>query len=170
MATHSSVLAWRIPGMGEPGGLLSGSHRVGHDWSDLAAAAASYPGYIPLCLIKLLFVWLFLFLRVFLVLITLIVLRNTGHVFFIMSLYWLNCSYRFGEDHRGKVFLSYHIKGIYNPHDLRPLIYWLDHLAEVVLVRWFHFKVSLLSLPYSALCSVEGSYYEQPTFKGGVST
>ena len=41
MATHSSVLAWRIPGMGEPDGLLSvGSHRVGHDWSDLAAAAA----------------------------------------------------------------------------------------------------------------------------------
>ena len=39
MATHSSVLAWRIPGMAEPGGLLSvGSHRVGHDWSDLAAA------------------------------------------------------------------------------------------------------------------------------------
>ena len=39
MATHSSVLAWRIPGMGEPGGLLStGSHRVRHDWSDLAAA------------------------------------------------------------------------------------------------------------------------------------
>ena len=32
MATHSSVLAWRIPGTGEPGGLLSmGSHRVGHD-------------------------------------------------------------------------------------------------------------------------------------------
>ena len=41
MATHSSVLAWRIPGMGEPGGLLSlGSHRVRHDRSDLAAAAA----------------------------------------------------------------------------------------------------------------------------------
>ena len=39
MATHSSVLAWRIPGMGQPGGLPSvGSHRVGHDWSDLAAA------------------------------------------------------------------------------------------------------------------------------------
>ena len=37
MATHSSVLAWRIPEMGEPGGLPSmGSHRVGHDWSDLA--------------------------------------------------------------------------------------------------------------------------------------
>ena len=43
MATHSSVLAWRIPGSGEPGGLPSmGSHRVGHDWSDLAAAAAAY--------------------------------------------------------------------------------------------------------------------------------
>ena len=41
MATHSSGLAWRIPGMGEPGGLPSlGLHGVGHDWSDLAAAAA----------------------------------------------------------------------------------------------------------------------------------
>ena len=39
MATHSSVLAWRIPGMGEPGGLPSmGLHGVGHDWSELAAA------------------------------------------------------------------------------------------------------------------------------------
>ena len=42
MATHSSVLAWRIPGTGEPVGLPSmRSHRVGHDWSDLAAAAAA---------------------------------------------------------------------------------------------------------------------------------
>ena len=42
MATHSSVLAWRIPGTGEPGGLPSmGSHRVGHYWSDLAAATAA---------------------------------------------------------------------------------------------------------------------------------
>ena len=53
MATHSSVLAWRIPGTGEPGGLLSmGLHRVRHDRSDLAAAAATafqtlvdYEGY-----------------------------------------------------------------------------------------------------------------------------
>ena len=43
MATHSSVLAWRIPGTGEPGGLRSmGWHRVGHDWSDAAAAAVRY--------------------------------------------------------------------------------------------------------------------------------
>ena len=42
MAPHSSVLAWRIPGTGEPGGLPSmGSHRVGHDWRDLAAAAVA---------------------------------------------------------------------------------------------------------------------------------
>ena len=42
MATHSSIPAWRIPGTEEPGGLLSmGSHRVGHDWRDLAAAAAN---------------------------------------------------------------------------------------------------------------------------------
>ena len=40
MATHSSILAWRIPGMEEPGGLLSmGSHRVGYDRCDLAVAA-----------------------------------------------------------------------------------------------------------------------------------
>ena len=42
MATHSSILAWRIPGSEQPGGLPSmGSHRVGHDWSDLAAAVAA---------------------------------------------------------------------------------------------------------------------------------
>ena len=47
MATHSSILAWRIPGMGEPGGLPSmGLHRVGHDWSDLAAAAYIYLGIL----------------------------------------------------------------------------------------------------------------------------
>ena len=43
MATHSSVLAWRIPGTVEPGGLPSmASHRVGHNWSNLAAAEAAY--------------------------------------------------------------------------------------------------------------------------------
>ena len=42
MATHSRVLAWRIPGTAEPGGLPSmGLHRVRHDWSDFAAAAAA---------------------------------------------------------------------------------------------------------------------------------
>ena len=47
MATHSSVLAWRIPGTGEPGGLPSKrSHRVRHDWSNLAAAAATT--FLPL--------------------------------------------------------------------------------------------------------------------------
>ena len=43
MVPHSIVLAWRIPGTGEPDGLPSmGSHRVGHNWSDLAAAAARF--------------------------------------------------------------------------------------------------------------------------------
>ena len=42
MATHSSVPAWRIPGTGEPGGLLSvGSHRVRHDWSDFSSGSSS---------------------------------------------------------------------------------------------------------------------------------
>ena len=49
MATHSSVRAWRIPGTAEPGGLPSmGSHRVGHDWSDLAAAAAARGKFIAI--------------------------------------------------------------------------------------------------------------------------
>ena len=49
MATHSSILAWRIPGTEEPRGLPSmGSHRVRHDWSNLAAAAAAtYINYVP---------------------------------------------------------------------------------------------------------------------------
>ena len=43
MATDSSVLAWRIPGMGEPGGLPSmGLHRVGHDWCDLATTTVKF--------------------------------------------------------------------------------------------------------------------------------
>ena len=45
MTTHSSVIAWRIPAMGKPGGLPSmGSHRVGHNWSNLVAAAAANIG------------------------------------------------------------------------------------------------------------------------------
>ena len=58
MATHSRVHTWRIPGTGEPGGLLSmGSHRVGHDWSDLAAAAAAVPSYVAVLFLSC--VWLF---------------------------------------------------------------------------------------------------------------
>ena len=51
MATYSSVLAWGIPGMAEPGGLLStGSHRVRHNWNNLAAAAANSLASDWLCL------------------------------------------------------------------------------------------------------------------------
>ena len=52
MATHSSVLAWRIPGTAEPSGLPSmGSHRVGHNWSGLAAAEqlSPSPQLLSLC-------------------------------------------------------------------------------------------------------------------------
>ena len=49
MATHSSVLAWRIPGTREPGGLLSlGSQRVGHDWSGLSSSS-SIPIHLTVC-------------------------------------------------------------------------------------------------------------------------
>ena len=65
MATYSSVLAWRIPGMGEPGGLSSmGSHGVGHDWSDLAAAAAAYL-LLPLFYLFMLEPWKCGFLHTF---------------------------------------------------------------------------------------------------------
>ena len=67
MAAHSSVLAWRIPGTGEPGGLPSmGSHRVGHDWSDLAAAvfrcvcvSVCVYRYIPHPLHPFIYQWIF---------------------------------------------------------------------------------------------------------------
>ena len=53
MATHSSVLAWRIPGTAGPGGLPSmGSHRVGHDWSDSSSSSSSGPRWVILGLWK----------------------------------------------------------------------------------------------------------------------
>ena len=62
MATHSSVLAWRIPGKGEPGGLPSmGSHRVRHDWSNLAAAAVWLWQGLRRTLYGLAFVYFFFF-------------------------------------------------------------------------------------------------------------
>ena len=50
MANHSSLLAWKIPWTEEPGGLPSmGSHRVGHDWSDLAATTLTYCLTLRVC-------------------------------------------------------------------------------------------------------------------------
>ena len=62
MTTHSSALAWKIPGMAEPGGLPSMRlHRVGHDWSNLAAAAAVLADFFSLFCICF-FKWSGLFL------------------------------------------------------------------------------------------------------------
>ena len=53
MVTHSSVLAWRIPGTGEPGGLPSiGSHSVRHDSNNLAGAAVKSPKVLCLRILK----------------------------------------------------------------------------------------------------------------------
>ena len=53
MATHSSTLAWRMPRTEEPGGLPSmGSHRVRHDWSDLAAAAEAHASKVMLQMLQ----------------------------------------------------------------------------------------------------------------------
>ena len=58
MANHSSNLAWRIPGTGEPGGLWSlGSHRVGHNWLDLAVAACIISHHLKIVTFLLLFLF-----------------------------------------------------------------------------------------------------------------
>ena len=66
MATRSSVLAWRIPGMVESDGLPSmGSHRVGHDWSDAAAAAAAAAAvYIYICMYVCMYVYIYMYVRI----------------------------------------------------------------------------------------------------------
>ena len=62
METHSSVLAWKIPGTGEPSGLLSmGSHRVGHDWNDLAVAAILFT--VMSCNFSMVNFWNIIFVR-----------------------------------------------------------------------------------------------------------
>ena len=70
MATHSSVLAWRVPGTGKPGGLPSmGSLRVRHDWSDLAAADCLLVVFMIFFAVQSWKVWLglcYLFLLLFL--------------------------------------------------------------------------------------------------------
>ena len=64
MATHSSVLAWRIPGTGEPDELPSmGSHRVGYDWRNLAAAAAAAAEYKSAVLLHPCWHWALSFLK-----------------------------------------------------------------------------------------------------------
>ena len=104
MATHSSVLAWRIPGMGEPGGLPSmGSHRVRHDWSDLAAAAVACTVSCHLQTVRALLLFLsgfllFLFLLLLLwlklpKLCWIVVVRMGTHVLF-MTLEFLDMYYR----------------------------------------------------------------------------
>ena len=67
MATHSSILAWRIPGTVEPGGLPSmGWHRVGHDWSDLAVAVSKpKPEHGSVSLLRILFICVFHVLDLF---------------------------------------------------------------------------------------------------------
>ena len=61
MATHSSVLAWRIPGTGEPSGRPSmGSHRVGHDWSDAGAAEAAEHYLSWVCVLKIIWISLWI--------------------------------------------------------------------------------------------------------------
>ena len=112
MATHSRVLAWTIQGLGEPGGLPSmGSHRVGHDWSDLAAAAAMMKTgilwvislnislfHFSLVSLKLLSVGWFIFGADFLILIlfiTILFLTRELHNFFFnvfLSLFLLTSS------------------------------------------------------------------------------
>ena len=85
MATHSSVLAWRIPGTAEPGGLPSmGSHRVGHNWSDTAACM-----YVSItCSLYVLFVTKIKCIRWFITIWSLLFLPH--HLMLLMFFRWIN--------------------------------------------------------------------------------
>ena len=85
MATHSSVLAWRIPGTAEPGGLLSmESHRVGHNWSDTAACM-----YVSItCSLYVLFVTKIKCIRLFITIWSLLFLPH--HLMLLMFFRWIN--------------------------------------------------------------------------------
>ena len=101
MAAHSSVLAWRIPGSGEPGGLPSmGSHRVGHDWSDLAVAWNYFEfSFVDSCIVCendsvicfFLVILSFLFFSVFIWWLLLVKQRKMAIFFFSVSIVFGFC-------------------------------------------------------------------------------
>ena len=98
---HSSVLAWRIPGTGEPGGLPSvASHRVGHDWSDLAAAAAARM-MISTCLVILVMLSLTSWLRL---LVYAQLLWNMEYAFHTGSNQWFQTGSRSGKEYIKAVY------------------------------------------------------------------
>ena len=92
MATHSSVLAWRIPGTGEPGGLPSlGSHRVRHDWSDLACTYCHFVHWFLLDLTVLFCSFLLILLSALMtwcVFCLMFGLFSLYYVYLLNSFYW----------------------------------------------------------------------------------
>ena len=127
MATHSSVLAWRNPGTGEPGGLPSmGSQRVGHDWSDLAAAAAAqyYEANPTVTTAYNVFASCPFLLSVFLYFIALIYISNAAllRVGFILELF-INKPV-FPLD--GKVFVAMNVESVF----LEPPNLWKPSVAQ----------------------------------------
>ena len=147
MATQSSVLAWRIIGTGEPGGLLSmGSHRVGHDWSDLAAAAtltsgnAGDPGWIPgsgrssaeEIGYSLWYSWVSLVAQM---------VKNLPAMWetWVESLGWED-PLEEGEFHGWRILVGYSPWGLYSDEilNLELVLEWIKNL-EAVRMRWVYF-------------------------------
>ena len=144
----SSVLAWRIPGMEEPGGLPSmGSHRVGHDWSDLAAAAAadfmvqlSHP-YMTTGKTIALTRWIFSAISLFFNILSRFVIAFLCQAYFNFMAAVTICS-DFGAE-ENKVSHCFHCFPVYLPWT--DGIGWSSFFERWVLIQLFHFLLSLSS-------------------------
>ena len=149
MATHSSVLAWRIPGTGKPGGLPSmGSHRVGHDWSDLAAAAAA--AYLKCPSLFSLLTWQELHI---------LKVPVKGYCLPKIFTDLLKESFSFLSDHIYGFYLASPTTQTMDPgirqSGLNPTTYWLDDYGQVIWPLWIIYKLVITIRPLVILVKTE---------------
>ena len=161
MATHSSVLAWRIPGTAEPGGLPSmGSHRVRHDWSDLAVAVACKM-YLPP--IPCWYFWEFIFIFYFLYL--------ENHVsldFYLDGSLWASSVCRFSQ-------LLSHAWLFVTPRTVACQALWSSTTPGACsnscpLSQWCHPTISSSVVPFSSCLPsfpASGSFLMSQLFSSG---
>ena len=168
MVTRSSVLAWRIPGTVEPDGLPSmGSHRVGHDWSDLAAAAAAallswfkfgmiWMVWFMIIFMSLNLVW-YIFLRIYSFL-----LFNCWHIIVQCSLLWS---------------FNFCVSNIMSSFSLLVLsesfLFSLGSLAKIlsILLSFLEKLTLMFFCPFTIFCFTDfcsSLYYFLPSAKGGL--